>query len=172
MFVKPVAEGSSFGASKAETRGELLSAAEYAFSHGGKILIEKYVKGREIEVAALEMEGEQEVYISSAGEIVTGEGFYDYDTKYVNDKATLHIPASLEENVQNRLKEIARKVFSVLECKGFARIDFFVEGEDIYFNEINTLPGFTHISMYPKLMEHDGVSYTELITKLVETASL
>ncbi len=169
LFVKPASEGSSFGASKAETREELYSAATKAFDLGEKILVEKYIKGREVELAALEGE---EVYISSVGEIVTEGGFYDFESKYVNDTATLHIPAELSDDIVSRLKENAKKVFKVLGCKGFGRIDFFVEGENIYFNEINTLPGFTDISMYPKLMEYDGISYSQLITKLIEGASL
>lgn len=169
MFVKPASEGSSYGTAMAKTREELYSAVQTAFAHGGKIIIEKYVKGREVELAALE---ETEVFVSSVGEIVMENGFYDFDSKYVNNTAKLHIPASLDESVEKSLKETARKVFKVLQCKGFGRIDFFVEGEKIYFNEINTLPGFTDISMYPKLMEHDGISYTELITRLVNSASL
>ncbi len=169
MFVKPASEGSSFGTSAANCKEELLSAAKTAFFHGEKILIEKYIKGREVELAALETD---DVYISSPGEIVTGEGFYDFESKYVNDKATLHIPSVLDEEIVIRLKETAKKVFKILHCKGFGRIDFFVKGNEIYFNEINTLPGFTHISMYPKLMEYDGVPYTELITKLINSASL
>ena len=172
MFVKPAEEGSSFGASKAGTREELLTASKNAFSHGGKILVEKYVKGKEIEVAALMERGASEVYVSVAGEISTSEGFYDYDTKYVNDTATLHIPAKLDDATSSEVRKTAKKVFEVLGCKSFARIDFFVAGEKIYFNEINTLPGFTNISMYPKLMEYDGISYTDLISKLIESASL
>lgn len=169
MFIKPASEGSSFGASKAETREEFYVASAKAFELGEKILIEKYINGREVELAALETD---DVYISSVGEIVTEDGFYDFDSKYVNDTATLHIPATLKEDIALRLKENAKKVFKVLGCKGIGRIDFFVEGDNIYFNEINTLPGFTNISMYPKLMEYDGISYTDLITKLIENASL
>lgn len=168
MFVKPASEGSSFGAKGADTRAELLEAVEAAFSLGGKVLVEKYIKGREVELAVLEEDG---VYVSSVGEIVT-EGFYDFDSKYVNDTATLHIPAKLDEETEKLLKATAKRVFNVLGCKGFGRTDFFVDGETIYFNEINTLPGFTNISMYPKLMEYDGIPYSALITKLVESASL
>jgi len=169
MFVKPAEEGSSYGASKAFSREELVSSAEAAFSHGQSILIEKYIKGREIEVASFQEEND--IYISSPGEIVP-EDFYDYDSKYVNNTATLHVPASLDKEISEKLVEIAKKVFKTLHCKGFGRIDFFLDGEKIYFNEINTIPGFTNISMYPKLMEHDGISYTDLITKLIESASL
>ncbi len=169
MFVKPSEEGSSYGASKASSRKELISAAEAAFSLGESILIEKYIKGREIELASLEEEND--VYISSPGEIVP-EDFYDYDSKYVNNTATLHVPAAFDAKMTAKLKEMAKKVFRTLHCKGFGRIDFFVDGEKIYFNEINTIPGFTSISMYPKLMEYDGISYTNLITKLIESASL
>jgi D-alanine-D-alanine ligase len=90
----------------------------------------------------------------------------------VNNTASLHVPASFNEETLAKIKEIAKKVFKTLHCKGFGRIDFFVEGENIYFNEINTIPGFTDISMYPKLMEYDGIPYSALITKLVESASL
>ncbi len=169
MFIKPSSEGSSFGTSIARNRGELEKAAKTAFSHGGKILVEKYINGREIELAALD---EETVFVSDPGEIVTDGGFYDFDTKYVNNKATLCVPAQLDSELVIKLKEIAKKVFRTLYCKGIARIDFFVEGSKIYFNEINTLPGFTHISMYPKLMENNGVSYTDLITRLINGASI
>lgn len=166
MFVKPASEGSSFGTAKVKNRDELISAVKTAFSLDDRVLIEKYIKCREVELAALDADG---LYISSPGEIVTEE-FYDFDSKYVNDNATLHIPAILGKDTEELLKETARTVFSTLRCKGFGRIDFFVDGEKVYFNEINTLPGFTHISMYPKLMEFDGISYTELITKLINSA--
>lgn len=170
MFVKPATEGSSFGTNVARSKAELITAVESAFELGEKILVEKYVKGREVELAALEEKGE--VYVSSPGEIITEDGFYDFDSKYVNDSATLHIPATLDKNVENQLKEYAKGIFKALHCKGFGRIDFFVDGDKIYFNEVNTLPGFTDISMYPKLMEYEGIPYSELITKLINSASL
>jgi hypothetical protein len=162
IYPIPLAQGCTFSE-------ELVEAAKIAFSHGGKILVEKYINGREIELAALE---EETVFVSDPGEIVTDDGFYDFDTKYVNNKAKLCVPAELDSELVIKLKDIAKKVFRTLYCKGIARIDFFVEGSKIYFNEINTLPGFTHISMYPKLMENNGVSYTDLITRLINGASL
>ena len=112
---------------------------------------------------------QDDIYISSPGEIVP-EDFYDYDSKYVNNTATLHVPASLDKEISERLVEIAKKVFKTLHCKGFGRIDFFLDGEKIYFNEINTIPGFTNISMYPKMWEATGLEYPNLIDSIIELA--
>ncbi len=175
VFVKPSSSGSSVGASKAEDRDGLISAMKNAAEYDKKILIEEYIKGREVEIAALENK-DGTVTLSCCGEIDPGEGFYDYETKYKNDNAKYYIPAHILPETELRIKETASLIFSVLGCRGLSRIDFFVRDfkgtEQIIFNEINTLPGFTSISMYPQLLEHDGIPYSELITRLIETAGV
>ncbi len=175
VFVKPSSSGSSVGASKAGDREELLRAMKDAAVYDRKILIEEYIKGREVEIAVLE-DKDGSVTLSCCGEIDPGEGFYDYETKYQNDNARYYIPAHIMPETELRIKETASLIFSVLGCRGLSRIDFFVRDfkgtEQIIFNEINTLPGFTSISMYPQLMEHIGISYKELITRLIETAGV
>ncbi len=175
VFVKPSSSGSSVGASKADGREALLRAIREAERIDRKILVEEYIVGREVEIAALE-EADGSVTLSCCGEIDPGDGFYDYETKYENDRAKYYIPAHIMPETEIRIKETASLIFSVLGCRGFARIDFFVRDfkgtEQIVFNEINTLPGFTSISMYPQLMEKIGIPYKELITRLINTAGV
>ena len=175
VFVKPSSSGSSVGASKAEDRGSMLSAMEEAAKYDRKILVEEYIVGREVEIAALEGE-DGGVILSCCGEINPGDGFYDYETKYENDRASYFIPARIKPETEMRIKETASLIFNVLGCQGMSRIDFFVRDfkgtEQIVFNEINTLPGFTSISMYPQLMQKTGLSYTDLITRLIELAHI
>lgn len=175
VFVKPSSSGSSVGASKAADRTNLLSAMKEAALYDRKVLIEEYIVGREVEIAALEEE-DGTVKLSCCGEIDPGDGFYDYETKYENDTAKYYIPAHILPETELRIKETASLIFSVLGCRGLSRIDFFVRDfkgtEQIIFNEINSLPGFTSISMYPQLMEHVGVPYGELITRLINTAGV
>ena len=175
VFVKPSSSGSSVGASKAKDRESMLAAMRDAAKYDRKILVEEYIVGREVEIAALE--GERgEVILSCCGEIDPGDGFYDYETKYENDNAKYYIPAHIMPETEMRIKETASLIFTVLGCRGLSRIDFFVRDfkgtEQIIFNEINSLPGFTSISMYPQLMEHIGISYTELITRLIDKAGV
>ncbi len=175
VFVKPSSSGSSVGASKATDREALLRAMHEAELIDRKILVEEYIVGREVEIAALE-EADGSVTLSCCGEIDPGEGFYDYETKYENDRAKYYIPAHIMPETEIRIKETASLIFAVLGCRGFARVDFFVRDfkgtEQIVFNEINTLPGFTSISMYPQLMEKIGIPYKELITRLINTAGV
>ncbi len=175
VFVKPSSSGSSVGASKARDREELLRAMAEASKIDRKILVEEYIIGREVEIAALE-NPDGTVTLSCCGEIDPGEGFYDYETKYENDNAKYYIPAHIMPETELRIKETASLIFSVLGCRGFSRIDFFVRDfkgtEQVIFNEINTLPGFTSISMYPQLMEKIGIGYKELITRLIEAAGV
>lgn len=175
VFVKPSSSGSSVGAAKAEDRESLISAMKCAAVYDRKILVEEYIVGREVEIAALE-DADGAVTLSCCGEIDPGSGFYDYETKYENDNAKYYIPAHIKPETELRIKETASLIFSVLGCRGFSRIDFFVRDfkgtEDIVFNEINTLPGFTSISMYPQLMEKVGIGYGELITRLIEGAGI
>ncbi len=175
VFVKPSSSGSSVGAAKATDRAELESALADAAKYDKKILVEEYIKGREVEIAALE-NADATVTLSTCGEINPGEGFYDYETKYENDTAEYFIPARIHGVTDMRIRDTAELIFHVLGCRGLSRIDFFVRDfkgtEQIIFNEINTLPGFTSISMYPKLFEHIGIGVTELISRLIETAGV
>lgn len=169
MFVKPARAGSSVGVSKVRNRKELLDAAEIAFREDSKVLVEEAIDGREIEVAVL---NEGNAYtVSDCAEIVTGADFYDYEAKYQSSASGYHIPARLPEDVRQQVRRFAEIIFRALDCRGLSRVDFFVNDRgDIVFNEINTLPGFTNISMYPKLMMHTGMSYSELIDRLVSSA--
>ena len=169
-FIKPVNLGSSVGVSKAERREDvgpaLLDAAR--FDHA--IVVEKGVDAREIELAVLG-NGGPETQVSHPGEIGLPPGtWYDYDTKYIDDVATLHIPAELPEDIVKAVQATALRAFQVTGCKGLARVDFLLCRQTgvAYLNELNTMPGFTSISMYPKLMGHAGVSYSELVTWLCE----
>ena len=169
VFVKPARAGSSVGVTKVRREEDLEAALEKAFSEDDKILVEEFIDGREIEVAV--METEDVVTSSEAGEIDPGFDFYDYDTKYQNDTASYYIPARLKPEVAEKVKATARKIFLALDCRTLSRVDFFVTKDDeIVFNEINTIPGFTPISMYPKLFINSGMTYTEIITALVSSA--
>jgi D-alanine--D-alanine ligase len=168
-FVKPANMGSSVGVTKAHTVEELRDAVEYALSYDEWIVVEEAIVGREIEVAVL---GNTSPEASVPGEIVPGEEFYSYEDKYVTDGAQLLIPAPLSPDDSDTVRSLALGVFRVLRCEGLARIDFFFEegGRGFLCNEANTMPGFTPISMYPKLWQATGVSYPELINRLVELA--
>lgn len=175
VFVKPSSSGSSVGAAKAPDRAALLSALADAARYDRKILVEEFIKGREVEIAALENE-DGTVTLSPCGEINPGAEFYDYETKYEADTAEYFIPARISKLTYMRIRDTAELIFHVLGCRGLSRIDFFVRDfkgtEQIIFNEINTLPGFTSISMYPKLFEKHGIGTAELISRLFETAGV
>jgi D-alanine-D-alanine ligase len=168
-FVKPANLGSSVGISKAHDVSELPMAIEEALRHDEKVLVEEFVDGREIEVAVL---GNYKPEASVPGEIVPSNEFYDYNAKYLDGKSEERIPAPLLPEISQQLRELAVKAFLALECAGMARVDFFVTrlGSEILINEINTLPGFTPISMYPKLWAASGLPYTKLIDRLIELA--
>lgn len=164
VFIKPSNYGSSVGITKAKTEEELKIGIQEAGVYDNKILIEEYIQGKEIECAVL---GNEEVIASCTGQIIPAEEFYTYDAKYKKQESKLIIPSCIE--CEKQLQEIAKKAFKAIDGKGLARIDFFVTNEnDIYLNEINTMPGFTNISMYPKLWEETGISYTELLNKIIE----
>jgi D-alanine-D-alanine ligase len=165
-FVKPPNQGSSVGISKAHNRKELIAAIAMAGEYDRKILVEKAVKHpREIELSVM---GNDRPVVSLPGEIVPSNEFYDYDAKYVDGKSAAHIPAKLPKTLIKKLQACALKAYAVLDCAGMARVDFLVQKNGkIFLNEINTLPGFTSISMYPKMWEASGVSYTELLDKLI-----
>ena len=169
MFVKPAGTGSSVGVSKAADREGLRTALLAAGAYDDKILVEEFIHGREVEVAVM---GNTNPVASVCGEIDSGADFYDYDAKYVTDTSTAYIPARIPEDVEEIVREAAVKVYSAIGCQGLSRVDFFVTFEDnrVVFNEINTLPGFTSISMYPKLFAASGIPYGELIDELLKLA--
>ena len=169
MFVKPAGTGSSVGVSKASDRASLEKALFNAGKYDEKILVEEFIHGREIEVAVM---GNENPVASVCGEIDSGAEFYDYDAKYVTDTSVAYIPARIPEDVAEFVREEAVKVYTALGCRGLSRVDFFVtyEGNRVVFNEINTLPGFTSISMYPKLFAASGIPYAETIDNLLKLA--
>ena len=169
MFVKPAGTGSSVGVSKAADREALVKALHDAAKFDDKVLVEEFIDGREIEVAVM---GNDNPVASECGEIDSGAEFYDYDAKYVTDTSTAYIPARIPEDVAEQVRELAVKVYSAIGCQGLSRVDFFVTHKEnrIVFNEINTLPGFTSISMFPKLFGASGIPYGELIDQLLQLA--
>ncbi|REI07185.1 D-alanine--D-alanine ligase [Staphylococcus felis] len=168
VFVKPANLGSSVGISKCEDEASLIKGIEEAFQFDRKLVIEQGVNAREIEVAVL---GNDYPETTWPGEVVKDVAFYDYKSKYKDGKVKLAIPADLDQNVQMTLRDMAIEAFKATDCSGLLRADFFVtEDQQIYINETNAMPGFTEFSMYPKLWENMGVSYAELITKLIELA--
>lgn len=169
LFIKPANMGSSVGISKASNEKELRQAIDLAVKFDRKIIIEKGIKGREIEVAVL---GNEDPKASVPGEIIPQDGFYSYEAKYVDEKgAKLEAPADLPAEKVKEVQDLAVEIFKVLECEGMARVDFFLQPDGRFiFNEINTIPGFTNISMYPRLWGLSGISYKDLITNLIELA--
>ena len=169
VFVKPAGTGSSVGVSKAADRQALQDALLQAGIYDEKILVEEFIDGREVEVAVL---GNNSPVASVCGEIDSGADFYDYNAKYITDTSVAYIPARIDENVAEQVRELAVQVYSAIGCRGLSRVDFFVTNGDnrIVFNEINTLPGFTSISMYPKLFAASGIPYCQLLDQLIDLA--
>lgn len=169
VFVKPAGTGSSVGVSKARDRASLEEALLYAGKYDEKILVEECICGAEVEVAVM---GNENPVASICGEIDSGVEFYDYDAKYVSDTSVAYIPARIDTKIADQVRETALSAYKAAGCKGLARVDFFVTHEDhkIILNEINTLPGFTSISMYPKLFEASGVPYEQLLDSLLAFA--
>ncbi len=169
VFVKPAGTGSSVGVSKATDRENLKSALLKAGAFDSKILVEEFIHGREVEVAVM---GNNSPVASECGEIDSGAEFYDYDAKYITDTSVAYIPARISEEIAELVREQAIKVYSAVGCQGMSRVDFFVtyEGERVVFNEINTIPGFTSISMYPKLFAASGIPGGQLIDELLQLA--
>ena len=169
VFVKPAGTGSSVGVSKARGREALLASLENAARYDRKVLVEEFIRGREVEVAVL---GNNTPVASVPGEIDAGAEFYDYDTKYITNTSRLFIPARISEAAAEQVRQDAVAIYQAMGCQGLARVDFFVtyDGEQVVFNEINTMPGFTSISMYPKLFGASGIPYGELIDKLLDCA--
>ena len=169
FFVKPANLGSSVGIHKIHNKSELQSALDDAFTFDNKIIIEEFIDGREIECSVL---GNENPIVSVPGEVKPRHEFYDYDAKYIDEKgASFEIPANLTDEVAEIIRNLARQSFITLCCDGMARVDFFITKENnIYVNELNTIPGFTRISMYPKLWEASGIPYAELIDRLIQLA--
>ena len=170
VFTKPSNSGSSIGINKAKNKEELKEHIKHAREYDNKILIEVGIEGAEVECAVL---GNEEVIASCVGEIKSAEEFYSYDSKYENENSRTIIPADIDKEVSDEIKRLAVKAFKAIDGKGLSRADFFVEknSNKVYINEINTLPGFTKISMYPKLFEAEGIKYNELLDRLISLAS-
>lgn len=169
LFVKPANQGSSVGVSKVTSEAQYQQAVALAFEFDHKVIVEQGIKGREIECAVL---GNDQPQASTCGEIVLNSDFYAYDTKYIDDNgARVEVPAAIAPEVNEHIRQVAVQAYSTLGCCGMARVDVFLTPDNqVIINEINTLPGFTNISMYPKLWQASGISYSELITRLIELA--
>ncbi|MEE8337989.1 MAG: D-alanine--D-alanine ligase family protein [Dehalococcoidia bacterium] len=164
-FVKPANGGSSVGVSKARSREDLSAAVAEAARYDRKVMVEEEIEGREVECAVL---GNADPRPSTLGEIRPHADFYTYDAKYDDDATELIVPADLSDEQQGQLQQYAVRAFQAIDCAGLARVDFFVQDRAIYVIELNTLPGFTPISMYPRLWRESGISYSDLITRLVQ----
>ena len=168
LFVKPANMGSSVGVSKVRNEKEWKIAIKEAFTYDNKILIEEFVPGREIECAVL---GNEKPIASVPGEIIASQEFYSYDAKYVDEGSVVEIPAKIPQKTAKEIRELAVKTFRALNCEGMGRVDFFLKKNgEILVNEINTIPGFTDISMYPKMWEASGIPQTKLLDILINLA--
>ena len=169
VFVKPAGTGSSVGVSKAANQEELKDALLKAGTYDSKILVEEFIHGREIEVAVM---GNESPVASICGEIDSGAEFYDYDAKYVTDTSVAYIPARIDDDVAELVRDAAVRIYTAIGCQGLSRVDFFVtyEEDEVVFNEINTIPGFTSISMYPKLFAASGIPAEQLVENLIQLA--
>jgi len=170
LFVKPANTGSSIGISKVSNDSELKEAIKLAFNYSREVIIERAINAREIECSVI---GDFiNIEASYPGEIIPKRDFYDYEAKYVDTDTELVIPANLDTTMINLVKETSKTCFKLLSCYGMARVDYLLDKEtyELYLNEINTIPGFTSISMYPKLWEYSGIHYNELIDKLIDLA--
>ncbi len=169
LFVKPANSGSSIGITKVLEKSELRKAIMLALDTDTRVLVEEGVLGKEVECGILEKDGD--VIASRVGEVVAADEFYSFDAKYNNNESITLIPANISSTIENEIRLLAIKVFKVLNCHGYSRCDFFVSNNnEIILNEINTIPGFTEISMYPKLFEASGISYQELLDILINEA--
>jgi D-alanine-D-alanine ligase len=167
LFIKPCSLGSSVGISKITDEEQLKPSLDLAFQYDQKIVIEKALDIREIEVSVM---GNEEIKVSRPGELIPYNAFYDYKDKYIDGKTTFHLPARLDAETEEEVRRIAGKAYKTLFLNGMSRVDLFIENQTnkIYVNEINTIPGFTEISMFPKLWKLEGISFTELITRLID----
>ena len=166
VFIKPSFMGSSVGISKVKEEAQLKTGLDLAFRYDRKVLVERALEIREIEVSVM---GNDEIMVSRPGELIPNNEFYNYSDKYINGKTTFHMPARLEPGVEESIRQAAGKAYKALFLNGMSRVDLFIEKKtaEIYVNEINTIPGFTEISMFPKLWNLQGISFSELITRLI-----
>ncbi len=171
MFIKPSNSGSSVGINKAKNKEELKKYIEYAAKFDNKVLIEEGIQGKEVECAVL---GNEDVIASCVGEVKSAEEFYSYEAKYKNEESKTDIPANISKEVSEEIRKQAIKAFKAIDGKGLSRVDFFVQDgtNQVIINEINTLPGFTNISMYPKLFEVSGIPYKELLDKIIRASPI
>lgn len=169
LIVKPNSEGSSIGVEKVDNYDMLENAINACFKYDNIALIEKYVDDRQ-EVECAVIEKDDGIFVSTPGEIISANEFYDYEAKYENSASYDRIPAEIDEAILNEIREEAKIIFEVLNLNSLARVDFFVSRGKVYFNEVNTMPGFTDISMYPKMLIHDGIIYSEILDILIENA--
>ncbi|MDR3178557.1 MAG: D-alanine--D-alanine ligase [Oscillospiraceae bacterium] len=171
IFVKPARSGSSIGVRKVSNKTELSDAIKLTAKEDYKILVEEAIIGKELECAIL---GNENCIVSSIGEIFTNNGFYDYDAKYLNNETQMSIPANIDDEISKKIQNIAIKAYKTMECSGLARVDFFLKKSngEIILNEINTIPGFTNVSMYPRLMDAFGFDLENLLDKLIDLAFL
>jgi len=168
VFVKPANMGSSVGISKAENREELQNALEEAYRYDSRAIVEQGIEAREIEVAIL---GNEDVRTTLPGEIVKDVEFYDYNSKYIDNQITMKIPAEVPDEVHQKAREFAKKAYTILDGSGLSRCDFFLTSKnELFLNELNTMPGFTEFSMYPLLWENMGLKYSDLIEELIQLA--
>lgn len=168
MYIKPANLGSSVGISKAENRDELVEAIELALRYDRRVVVEQGIEAREIEVAIL---GNDDIHISVPGELVKTVDFYDYESKYLNNEVVMQIPALVPEDVNTRLRDYAVRAFQALDGSGLSRCDFFLTSNDeLFINEVNTMPGFTQFSMYPTLWKNTGLNYGDLVEELIQLA--
>ena len=169
VIVKPANGGSSIGIQVANNEKELKKAVDNALLYDQKVIIEKFINAQELECAVLE---NKKLVISEVGEIISAKNFYDYEAKYKNKESKTIIPADIPDDISKKIKKYTKEIFEILELSSFSRVDFFYDSinNKIYLNEINTIPGFTEISMYPKLIMDKGYTYKELISILIENA--
>ncbi|MCX7959845.1 MAG: D-alanine--D-alanine ligase, partial [Deltaproteobacteria bacterium] len=167
LFIKPSNLGSSVGISKAKNYRELLMAAELAFRYDIKIIIEKSIRGREIECAVT---GNENPQAAVPGEVIPVNEFYDYEAKYIKEGSKTIVPAEIDKKTEKKIKEIAVRSYSACGLEGMARVDFFLTESDIFVNEINTIPGFTEISMFPMMWNASGLNYKRLVERLIDLA--
>ncbi|MFL5956779.1 MAG: D-alanine--D-alanine ligase family protein [Solirubrobacterales bacterium] len=164
VFVKPVALGSSVGIGKASTPGELAAALDAALAHDPRAIVEAFADGLEVECSVI---GDREPVASTPGEIVLSSEWYDYEAKYTPGGMDLVVPARISDSARERVRELAVEAFRLVDCSGLARVDFFVDGEEVLVNELNTIPGFTETSVFGRLFEASGIPYEELLERLV-----
>ncbi|MCI9006972.1 MAG: D-alanine--D-serine ligase VanG [Lachnospiraceae bacterium] len=166
LFVKPVRAGSSFGITMVQTEEELIPALERAFEHDSKVIMEEQIEGREVGCAVL---GTEELLVGEADEIELSEGFFDYTEKYTLKTSSIHVPARVAPETAGQIKRTARTIYQALGCSGFARVDLFLTDDGrLYFNEVNTIPGFTPHSRFPNMMKAAGHSFEEVLGRIME----